>query len=448
MLNSVLGLILALGILVTIHEYGHFWVARRFGVRVLRFSVGFGQRIWSRTDRHGTEFAICWIPLGGYVKMLDEREGDVPPEQRHETFNSKTPAQKIAIALAGPIANILFAFVAFGVMYTVGVQELVSVIDEPRAGSLIAESDFQRGDRIVAIDGQSVQTFTDIGLALANRVGDSGVIDITVQRQNTRQVVSVSIDRWLANSASPNPVRDLGLVPQLPEFPAKIARVEAGGAAEQAGLMAGDEVVEANGLPVSDWEGWVSVVQDHPGQSMDIVIVRNGSRQSIELTPGERTLDDGRNIGYVGAAAQSVQWPEEQLVTSRYWPWEALTRGVGDTFEMVGLSYRMLGKMVTGQVSLRQVGGPISMAQMAGVSIGSGFESFVGFLALISISLAIVNLLPVPVLDGGHVVMHSIEWIKGAPMSERSQMIGAQVGLGFIITLMLLAFVNDIGRLL
>lgn len=448
MLNSILGLIIALGILVTIHEYGHFWVARRFGVRVLRFSVGFGRPIWMRTDRHGTEFSVSWIPLGGYVKMLDEREGNVPEHQRHESFNSKTPAQKIAIALAGPLANVLFAFVAFGVMYMVGVQDLRTVIDAPQAGSLAVEYDFQRGDTVVAVDGEPVDTFSEMGLALANRVGDTGTIRIAVERDGVRRVEAVQIERWLAATATPDPIRSLGLLPRLPAFPATIARVEAGGAAEQGGLLAGDEITAVNGEPVSGWEAWVTQVRSSPGQTMDITVMRDGRERRLTITPAARELEDGQSIGYVGAAAQSVQWPKEQLVTSRYWPWGALVRGVNDTFEMVGLSYRMLWKMATGQVSLRQVGGPISMAQMAGASIGSGFEAFVGFLALISISLAIVNLLPVPVLDGGHVVMHSIEWLRGRPLSEKSQLIGVQIGMAFILTLMLLAFVNDIGRLL
>ncbi|EAR10229.1 RIP metalloprotease RseP [Reinekea blandensis] len=448
MLNSIFGLILALGILVTIHEYGHFWVARRCGVRVLRFSVGFGKPIWSWMDRHGTEFAVAWIPLGGYVKMLDEREGEVPDDQRHEAFNSKTPAQKIAIALAGPLANVLFAFFAYGVMYTVGVQDLKPIVDAPRTGSLTEGYDIVAGDRVLSVDGETVDSFTELGLALASRVGDTGAVELTLARNGQRVEHSIPIDRWLASSASPNPVQDFGLLPRLPNFPAVISRVESGGAAERAGLQAGDRVVAVDGTSMTGWEQWVSVVRERPDDTLDVTIDREGINQTIRLTPAARTLEDGQVIGYVGAAAQAPQWPDEQRMTTRYWPLQALTRGVADTLDMVALSYQMLGKMVTGQVSLRQVGGPISMAQMAGTSIGSGFEAFVSFLALISISLAIVNLLPVPVLDGGHVVMHGLEWLKGGPLSDRVQMIGAQLGLAFIATLMFLAFVNDIGRLL
>lgn len=448
MLNSIVGLIIALGILVTIHEYGHFWVARRCGVRVLRFSVGFGRPIWSWTDRHGTEFAIAWIPLGGYVKMLDEREGEVPSDQQHETFNSKSPAKKIAIALAGPLANVVFAFFAYGVMYVVGVQDLKPIVGAPQAQTLTENFDIQAGDRVLSVDGQEISTFTELGLALASRVGDTGSIELTLSRGGQRVMHTVPIERWLASSASPNPIQDFGLTPLLPDFPAVIARVEDGGAAEAAGLQAGDKVLAVNGEQISGWEAWVAAVRQQAGKTLTLTVNRDGAEQQLSLTPGVRTLESGETIGYVGAAAQAPQWPEAQLVTTRYWPIQALTRGISDTLDMVTLSYQMLGKMVTGQVSLRQVGGPISMAQMAGASIGSGFEAFVSFLALISISLAIVNLLPVPVLDGGHVVMHSLEWLKGGPLSEKAQIIGAQIGLAFIATLMFLAFVNDIGRLL
>ncbi|WP_196157227.1 RIP metalloprotease RseP [Reinekea sp. G2M2-21] len=448
MINSIIGLLLALGILVTVHEFGHFWVARKCGVKVLRFSVGFGAPIWRRMDKHGTEFVVAWIPLGGYVKMLDEREGDVPDDQLSQAFTRKAPWQKIAIALAGPLANFLFAITAFSLMHMVGTTTLAPIVDQPEAGSVAAAEGIQRGDRILSVDGEAIQSFSDLGLALAARVGDSGVIGIEFDRNGLRQSVQLPVDSWLSSAQSPNPIGDLGLYPKLPPVMAAIGGLESEGAAAQSGMKVGDLVTRAGGQSVSAWEQWVDFVRAHPDMPLDIVVLRDQQTLNLTLTPAAKTLEDGSVIGYVGAAAQQPSWPEEQLTTIRYWPLQAIVKGVDDTRNMVVLSYQMLWKMVSGKVSLKQIGGPISMAQMAGVSVESGFESFVGFLALISISLGIVNLLPVPVLDGGHVVIHSVEWILRRPLSERMQLIGMQVGMAFIITLMCLAFFNDIGRLM
>lgn len=447
MISSILGLLVALGILVTVHEYGHFWVARKCGVKVLRFSVGFGQPIWRRTDKHGTEFVVAWIPLGGYVKMLDEREGEVPENQLDEAFTRKKPYQKIAIALAGPFANFIFAIVAFAMLNMIGVRDLVPIIETPPAASTAAEAQLQGGDKIISVDGRGVRTFTELNLALAGRVGDTGFIELAVERDGRRVTSQLEIDSWLATEQSPNLLRDLGISPQTPDLPAAIGRLEEGGAASLGGMQVGDEVVSVNSQPISDWMQWVEAVRASPNESLNIQVLRDGSYVNLTVTPASSSSDNGE-IGYVGAAAQPFEWSEEQLITSRYAPWTAVVKGFGDTGEMVSLSYNMLWKMVTGVVSLNQIGGPISMAQMAGMSVESGLESFIGFLALISISLGIVNLLPVPVLDGGHVVMHSIEWLRGKEMSERAQMVGVQIGMMFIISLMLLAFFNDIGRIL
>jgi regulator of sigma E protease len=445
--NSIFGMLLALGILVTVHEYGHFWVARRFGVKVLRFSVGFGQPICRRTDRFGTEFVVAWIPLGGYVKMLDEREAPVPAESLGQAFNSKTPAQKIAIALAGPATNFLFAIVAFALMYSIGVQDLVPLIDNPRDDSPAQMAELTRGDRIVSVDGRAVDSFTDLSLALAARVGETGSIEISVVRRQTQKTVQLPIENWLADQDAPNPLQNLGLSPEMPIHPPLIGRIEAGGAAEQSGLQVGDRVLAVNGQAVTTWMEWVEQIQSSPNAALILSVER--AQQSLELTlvPGIKIQDD-RTLGYVGAGSAPLAWADDQLTTVRLWPWQAAWRGVTDTVQMVGLSYNMLGKMVTGKVSLKQLGGPISMAQMAGMSIGSGFESFIGFLALISISLGIVNLLPIPVLDGGHVVIHSIEWLQGKPLSDKAQLIGMQIGMFCILGLMMLTFFNDINRLM
>jgi regulator of sigma E protease len=446
LLNSIFGLLLALGILVTIHEFGHFWVARRCGVKVLRFSIGFGKPIWSKKDRTGTEFALGPIPLGGYVKMLDEREGAVPESERAYSFNSKPPWQKILIALAGPIANIVFAIFAFALMYMIGIQDLATLVDRPDAGTPLYQAGLQRGDLVLKVDGEDVKSFSEMALTLAGRVGDTGRIAFVVSHDGVLRTVNVEIEDWLSSSKTPDPLGNLGLIPQIPTVPATIGRIEPQGAADAAGLQPSDVVTAVDGNPIDSWGQWVDVIRANAGNTLRLSIKRDNQLMQVNITPAVKAQDDGSVIGYVGAGSAGFAWPDEQMVTSRFTPWMAAVKGWNQTWDMVGLSYQMLWKMITGKVSVRQIGGPISMAQMAGTSVSSGFEAFIGFLAFISISLAIVNLLPVPVLDGGHVAMHSIEWIIRKPLSERVQMVGMQIGIAFVLTLMCLAFFNDIGR--
>lgn len=446
-LNSVFGLLVALGLLVTVHEFGHFWVARRCGVKVLRFSVGFGPSIWSVKDKLGTEYSLSWIPLGGYVKMLDEREEPVPAEFLDQAFSQKTSTQKIAIALAGPVANFIFAFFAFTLMYMVGVRDLVPIVDAPIEATPAAAADLRRGDKILSVDGKMIESFSDLNLRVASRLGDSGIIKLTVDRESSIVTIELSIEDWLSNSASPDLLKNLGIYPQLPDYPAVIGRLDEDGAAFFGGLEVDDLILSANDVDLDNWLDWVRIVQESPNESINVTVRRGATLIDLTITP---TLKDlrGQPIGYVGAATKAVDWREDQVITARYWPWHAASKSLHDTSRMIGLSYDMLWKMVTGHISLKQIGGPISMAQMAGVSVASGFESFVGFLALISISLGIVNLLPVPILDGGHVVMHTIELIIGRPLSESVQLMGMKIGMAFIILLMLMAFLNDLGRIL
>jgi regulator of sigma E protease len=447
MLNSVFGLLIALGILVTIHEYGHFWVARRNGVKVLRFSVGFGQPIWRKVDKYGTEFVVAWIPLGGYVKMLDEREGEVPEELKNQSFNSKRPGQKIAIALAGPVANFLFAIAAFSLMFMIGVRDLATLVDAPVPESVADIAGLEAKDRIIGVDNQAVSGFSDLSMALASRVGDTGEISLTVDRSGRELTLMLPITQWLSQQQSPRMAASLGIRPLFPVQSAKIGSLLEDGAAIRDGLLVGDEIISVNGVKVNDWGHWVEMIQSNPEQTLNLILKRNQQTLPLKLTPNTREVDGSRQ-GYIGAGAASVQWPENQLVVHRYLPWTALWKGVLETKKMVVLSYDMLWKMVRGQISLKQVGGPIAMAQMAGDSVESGFEAFIAFLALISLSLGIMNLLPIPILDGGHVVMHAIEAIRKKELSERAQMISVQVGLLFLISLMALAFFNDIGRLM
>ncbi|MCH8531476.1 MAG: RIP metalloprotease RseP [Saccharospirillum sp.] len=445
-LMNIAAILVALGILVTVHEYGHFWVARRNGIRVLRFSVGFGRPLVRWYDRHGTEFVVAWIPLGGYVKMLDEREAPVPEAERSFAFNSKTPGQRIAVASAGPIANFLFAILAFAVLYSIGVRGLIPLVDTPLPDTPAAVAGFERGDLIRQVDGRAVQNWRDLALALAGRVGDTGVIQFEVERQGSLQRLDVEIERWLSRDSQPNPLANIGLSPRRPDIPAVIGEVMAGGAAERAGLIAGDRILSADGQRIENWLDWVTVIQLNGDRPLTVTLERDGARQSLNLIPELRQQGD-QTQGFIGAAAAPFSWPDEQITVQRVMPWTGVWLGIQDTWEMIALSFGMLGKMFSGLVSFEQIGGPISMAQMAGESVQGGLETFIRFLAFISISLGVVNLLPIPVLDGGHILFYSIEWLRGKPLSERLQIVGSQIGLMLIIGLMVLAFVNDIGRL-
>lgn len=445
-LINIAAILAALGILVTVHEYGHFWVARRNGIRVLRFSVGFGRPLVRWYDRHGTEFVVAWIPLGGYVKMLDEREAPVPEAEQSFAFNRKTPGQRIAVASAGPIANFLFAILAFAVLYSIGVRGLVPMVDTPLPETPAAVAGFERGDLIRRVDGRDVQNWRDLALALAGRVGDSGTIRFELERQGSTQQLEIQIERWLSRESQPNPLVDIGLSPRRPDIPAVIGEVMAGGAAERAGLIPGDRILTADGQRIENWLDWVAVIQLNGERPLLVALDRDGARLSLTLTPEVRQQGDQQQ-GFIGAAAAPFSWPDEQITVQRVMPWTGVWLGIQDTWEMISLSFGMLGKMVSGLVSFEQIGGPISMAQMAGESVQGGLETFIRFLAFISISLGVVNLLPIPVLDGGHILFYSIEWLRGKPLSERLQILAAQFGLVLIIGLMVLAFVNDIGRL-
>ena len=445
-LINIIGLLLALGILVTVHEYGHFWVARRNGIKVLRFSVGFGQPLYRWYDKHGTEFAIAWIPLGGYVKMLDEREAPVAEVDKHQEFMSKTPLQRIAVASAGPIANFLFAILAFALLYSIGVKGLVPLVDQPPVDTPAAEAGFERGDLIRSVDGEAVDTWREVNLALARRVGDTGEIGFQVIRGNEERYLNVAVDRWMSRESDPNPMVSLGLYPRRPDVAPTIGQVFPGEAGEAAGLQVGDRIERVDGQVIEKWLDWVELIQLNGGRSISVEIVRDGRTMVLDVTPRIREVD-GKSQGFIGVGAKPFEWPEDQITTQRVMPWTGVWLGLQDTWEMVGLSFDMLRKMLTGHVSVEQIGGPITLAQLAGDAVQGGLESFVRILAFISISLGVVNLLPIPVLDGGHILFYSIEGLRGKPLSERTQMIATQVGLMLIVGLMMVAFFNDIGRL-
>ncbi|RMF16342.1 MAG: RIP metalloprotease RseP [Gammaproteobacteria bacterium] len=446
MLHTLLALVVTLGILVTFHEYGHFWVARKTGVRVLRFSVGFGTPLWTWYGKDGTEYVIAAIPLGGYVKMLDEREAPVPEDQLDQAFNRKPVGVRIAIAAAGPLANFLLAWVVYWAIAIMGQTKVVPLVGSVVPGSPAAESGVPVQTIIERINGHPVQDWYDINLRLIENLGESTSLTLTVVPREGGEArdIDVSVQDWLRGEVRPDPVGALGLVPYRPPIPPVIEAVIPGGAAEQGGLQAGDKVLAINGEPVSDWRELVKTVRASAGVPLEFEVERGGARLTLRVIPAHA---ESGGHGVIGAQSSSVSWPEDLVREVRYGPIEAVAEAWRDMVHMTVLTLDSMKKMVVGMISVENIGGPITIAKVAGASASLGLDSFLTFLAQLSITLAVLNLLPIPVLDGGHILFYSIEAIRGKPLSEEAQMLGIRIGMALIGMLMFLAIYNDIARL-
>lgn len=445
--ETILALVLTLGILVTLHEFGHFWVARRCGVKVLRFSVGFGKPLFSWYDRQGTEFAVAAIPLGGYVKMLDEREGPVPEDQKHLAFNSKSPSKRIAIAAAGPVANFLFAIFAYWLLSVVGFTTVAPIIGEVNEGSVADRVGLASGMEIHEVDGHRVTSWRDVNMRLLERTGEFGQITIDVSRDGSRGTLTGPLDGWRLNDENPNPLGEFGVTPWRPDVPPVLGEIVTGGRAEAAGLKSGDRVVAVDAEPVSDWFELVSFIREAPETPLELTVERDGRTQQVVVTPAANKADDGTVIGLVGAGVSEVTWPDHVLRDVSYGPLAAIPNAVSETWGDTRLTVVAIKKMVTGLLSPTNLSGPITIARIAEASVSSGFEDFVRFLAYLSVSLGVLNLLPVPVLDGGHIVYYTIEAIRRKPLSEQAQAFGLRIGMAMILTLMVFALYNDLMRL-
>ncbi len=447
-IQIILATIVTLGLLVTIHEFGHFWVARRCGVKVLRFSVGFGRPLWRRVDKLGTEFVIAAIPLGGYVKMLDEREGPVAASETALAFNRKPVGQRIAIVVAGPAANFLFAIFAYWVFFINGVSTVVPVIGAVQPDSVAARAELRSGSEIISIDDVETRTWQAVHLQLLRYIGETGTLEMTIRPLDSLNEYrhQLPVERWLSDVEQPDPLTALGITPFSPPVPARIGRVVAGGAAEAAGLQPNDLVVTAEGQPISEWQELVDIIQPRPDEKIRLEVERDGQINGLIAVPAARKLDDGSVIGYLGVAAAAVEWPEEMRREIHYSLISAWLPALEKTWDMSVLTLVSLKKMVLGLISIKNLSGPITIAKVAGASVDQGFQAFLSFLAYLSISLGIINILPIPVLDGGHLMYYLVELVRGKPVSERVQMLGLRIGISMIIALMLLALYNDLAR--
>ncbi|PFG07979.1 RIP metalloprotease RseP [Marinobacter sp. LV10MA510-1] len=446
-IETILSLALTLGILVTIHEYGHFWVARRFGVKVLRFSVGFGKPIWSWYDRHGTEFAVAAIPLGGYVKMLDAREGTVPPELSDQAFTSKSPYQRIAIAAAGPAANFIFAIAAYWLLAVVGVTTVAPIIGSVAPGSVAERVGLAPGMELTEVDGHGVSSWRSVNMRLLERAGEHGTVTFAVTSGQGQGLFQGELGGWKLSTDTPDPLSEFGIVPDRPAIPPVLGMISADGRASAAGLQPGDRIIAVDGEPIENWFGLVERVRQSPEQSLVLRFEREGAERELSIVPAAKTTDDGEIIGLIGAGVQVPEWPEGSLREISYGPLAAFPIAVEETWADTRLTLVAIKKMLTGLLSPSNLSGPITIARVAEASVSSGFEDFVRFLAYLSVSLGVLNLLPVPVLDGGHILYYTIEAIRRKPVSEQIQAVGLRIGMALILTLMVFALYNDLMRL-
>ena len=459
LLINIAALIVTLGILVTVHEFGHFWVARRCGVKVLRFSIGFGKAVKTWVGKDGTEYVIAPIPLGGYVKMLGQEDTSmadleaITDAERQQSFSGKPLRQRMAIVAAGPLANFLLAIVVFwGINVGYGLSGTAPVIATVSAGSPAWDAGLRAGDEITAIDGVPTTLWQQVTMQLLERLGESGTLQIQAipAGETAAREFRVALLNWQSDTAEPNPLGSLGLVQY--EIPAVIEGLVEGGAAARDGLVPGDRILEAVGQPVTGWVQWVQLVRASPDHPLEVLVQRGSDQVALTVVPDRVTAEDGSSMGSIGAFVQEfdlyASLPPERIREVNYNVFTALIPAVQETWDKSVFVLDSMKKMLLGLISVKNISGPITIAQVAGDTATYGLEVYLGFLAVLSISLGVLNLLPIPVLDGGHLLYYTVEAVIRRPVPERIQAMGLQLGLLLISGVMVLAIYNYVSRLL
>ncbi len=440
--------VIALGILVTVHEYGHFWVARKNGVKVERFSVGFGRAIWRKTGKDGTEYVLAMIPLGGYVKMLDERVDDVQLKDKDKTFNAKSVYQRIAIVGAGPMANFAFALFAFYLMFLIGVPSVKPIVGNIAPNSIASQAKLLKNSEIVSISGVTTRDWQEVNLALIGEIGNK-TIEVKTKQTDSQYITTLLLDTsdWQFSPDKTSALTSLGITPFRPKVHNELAAVAKDSPASIGGLLPGDKLIAVGETKTSDWLSFSKEIKLFPAQEVLITINRDGQVLTLPLTP-KRIEQSGKSIGYIGVAPKADEWPKSLLIDRSYGPIDAIKESVQRTWNLTTLTFSMIGKLISGDVSVKNLSGPIGIAQGAGSSAGHGFVYFLGFLALISINLGIINLLPLPVLDGGHLLYYLIELFTGKEVPEKVQEAGFRFGALALLMLMAIGLFNDFSRVL
>jgi regulator of sigma E protease len=457
--TSVLALLVTLGILVTVHEFGHFWVARRCGVKVLKFSIGFGKAVKTWVGKDGVEYVIAPIPLGGYVRMLGQEDTSVadaeavPAEEQEKSFASKSVWQRMAISAAGPAANFLLAVVIFWIInIAFGTSGVAPVISSVTEGSVAERAGLVPGDEIIAIDGEPTLIWQQVALQLVGRMGESGSVTFSVRGPESvaARDVNVPILSFMADSTDPRPLKALGIT-QV-DIPAVIEKLVEGEAGAQAGLLAGDRIVRVAGKRIDGWTQWVEIIRASPELELEVEVERGNQLIGLRLTPALSELPDGSRIGIIGAYVQQVDYdelvPREMRREVKYNVLSAIVPAITETYEKSVFVLVSIKKMIVGLISVKNINGPITIAQVAGETASYGLNVYLGFLALLSISLGVMNLMPIPILDGGHILYNLIEIVTRRPVPEKVQSFGLQIGLLLISGIMMLAVYNDVARLL
>jgi len=447
-IRNTVSFIVALSILVTIHEYGHFWVARKNGVKVEKFSIGFGRALWRKTGQDGTEYVLALIPLGGYVKMLDERVDDVDEEDKDKTFNSKSVFQRIAIVGAGPLANFIFAIVAFYFMFLIGVPSVKPIVGSIVPHSIAANSELPSGVELVSVAGIKTRDWQDVNLAFIGEIGQN-TIEVKTKQQGSMYVTTtlLNTENWDYSPEKMSTLTSLGITPFRPNVYTELVNIEDNSPAQKVGLEVGDRLVALNGASIeNNWLSFADKIKQYPEQQVELTIERSGEEIRIDITPQGIKRGD-QTYGYIGISPKTDRWPEEYVIDLSYGPVDAIKESIIRTWNMTELTFSMMVKFITGDVSVKNLSGPIGIAQGAGNSAEYGFVYFLGFLALISINLGIINLLPLPVLDGGHLLYYVIELFTGKEVPERIQEVGFKFGALAILALMAIGIFNDFSRI-
>lgn len=453
-LTAILAFLITIGVLVAIHEYGHFWVARKLGVKVLRYSVGFGKPIWtyvSKKDPDQTEYVVAALPLGGYVRMVDEREGDVPEEDLPRAFNRQVVWKRFLIVLAGPMANFLFAIFAYAVMYMVGIEGIKPYVNKVIPETPAAIAGFQHQDRILAINGVEVDSLADTAITMLDEyLNDKSNVEVSVETESgTPAIRKLDLSGLELLQDDKDHLERIGFTPLMPYLP-MVAQVMPESAGADAGLKAEDKIISLGGHVFEDWSEFKPLIQKNGENPIEMVIERDGKPMTLSVTP-RNGIHEGKEFIMVGIAIGGYVSKENHDKLSAivsHGPLESLQQGAVKTWQMTALTFKFIGRLFTGEASVKNISGPVTIADYAGKSIIISFSVFIGFLAIVSISLGVMNLLPVPMLDGGHLMFYTIEMVKGSPVSEAVQEVGMRIGVAMVGALMILAFYNDILKLL
>ncbi|EIK0771255.1 MULTISPECIES: sigma E protease regulator RseP [Vibrio] len=446
---NLISFIVALGILVAVHEFGHFWVARRCGVKVEKFSIGFGKSIWSKVGKDGTEYSISMIPLGGYVKMVDSRVDEVPEHEKHLAFDKKPLWKRTSIVAAGPIFNFLFAIFAYWLVFLIGIPAVKPVIGEVTPNSIVAEAGIESGMELKSISSIKTPDWESVNMGLISHIGDD-LMTVTLTSANevgSEVTKTLDLREWKFDPETQSAMQSLGFAPYTPEVYRVIEQVSQGGAAEKAGVLPGDEVVAIGQQRVTEWKQVVEAVRSNPDTPLELTVLRQGYEQTLTLTPGSRELANKEVVGFAGIAPKVAEWPESYRFDLQFGVFESIGKAVDKTGQVIGLTISMLKKLIVGDVGLNNLSGPISIAKGAGATADYGLVYFLGFLALISVNLGIINLVPLPMLDGGHLLFFAIEAVIRRPVPEKVQEMGFRIGGAIIFSLMALALFNDFTRL-